>query len=133
MFFPTTQDLAIISGRSDFHLDSLTAGTAYVQLRVLVGIKRNQCHRGEWRMQLGSAGQVYFCLHDCSTKSYCENSQYSFVVRRNRLARTHSTKSSCENSQYSIVLRGSQYSIVLQDLTVLIRRGSNESCKISQY
>ena len=47
--------------------------------------------------------------------------------------RPHSTKSYCENSENSIVLRGSQYSIVLQRLTVLFRSRSIKYCRISQY
>ena len=43
-----------------------------VQLRVLVGIKRNQCHRDEWRVQPILSAEFLrlgFCLDGCYTKS----------------------------------------------------------------
>ena len=59
-------------------IDSLTP----VQLRVLVGVKRKQCHRGEWRMVLGSSGGVFFRWVSACTTAIL-----------NRIARTHSTRS----------------------------------------
>ena len=45
---------------------------------------------------------------------------------------SHSTPSYCENSEYSIVLRVSHYSIVLRDLTALFRGRASKYCRTSQ-